>query len=265
MKVGIVFHGHVRSFRKTNISFKKNVLRVLSEAGHEHDIFMHTWDTEEFTTKTWHEGTKQNKDTDLDEIKSIYEPKGLIVEKQELQNVKKLIFDRPYSALKAVWLSAHKAIQMMEEQEEKQNFKYDCVIITRPDVQYFSKIFLDEIEDVSKTWQCQIFTKKAASDVLLYGNRNSVCRCIKGFYLNFDDLNSDKNIKKYRNNEYVFNDYIKTQTTINKSQYCMPRDWRILRSWWDEDHFEGHRKWDPSLAIKDIQQKKEYNFFKRGS
>ena len=265
MKVGILFHSHMRSFRSTHETFRVNVLDMLETAGHEYDIFVHTWDKEEFTTKTWHEGAKKIIDTNINEIIDIYKPKIVEVETQILDNVNKEIFGRPYSAIKAVWYSFHQAFKMMKENEEFNNIKYDAIIVTRPDVQHYSKIFLDELEDTSCVWQCQIFTKKGATDVLLYGGRANIEKSVNGFYLNFDELNSDENIKNYTNNEYIFNEYLKSQTLVKQSQYCMPRDWRILRSWWSKDEVVGHRKWDKALAIKAIECDLKYNYFRRNN
>jgi hypothetical protein len=265
VKVGILFHSHLRSFRNTQESFRVNVLDVLENAGHEYDIFVHTWDKEEFATKTWHEGAKKIIDTSLDEIVDIYKPKMVEVETQRLENLKKEIFGRPFTALKSVWYSFHRCFEMMKEYEKEHSIKYDVIIVTRPDVQHYSNIFLDELEDTNCVWQCQIFTKKGATDVLLYGGRDNIEKSVDGFYLNFDELNSDKNIKNYTNNEYIFNDYLESQTKVKKSQYCMPRDWRVLRSWWAKDETVGHRKWDKDLAVKDINSDAKYLYFRRSN
>lgn len=263
MKIGILFHSHLRSFRNTHESFKLNVLKELEKQGHEYDIFIHTWDKEEFSTKTWHEGAKEIKKTDFFEVLGTYKPRDLEVEVQNLKNNNREIFGRPYEALKAVWYSFYRSFKLMKKYEEKSGKKYDALIVTRPDVQHFSKIFIDEIETTNCVWQCQVFPKKAATDVLLYGGRDDIEKSLVGFYLNFDKLHSDQHIKKYNKNEYVFNDYLETKSTVKKSQYCMPRDWRILRSWWDKNKYIGNKKWDRELAIKDINAIEKYKFFRR--
>ena len=87
MNVAILFHSHLRSFRKTNDSFKNNVLDTLVMSNHSYDIFIHTWDKEEFTTKTWHEGAKEIIDTNLSEVIEIYNPKLIEIETQNLKTL----------------------------------------------------------------------------------------------------------------------------------------------------------------------------------
>jgi len=261
MKIAILFHGHLRSFRNTKDSFDEKVLNSLSSFGFEHDTFIHTWDKEEFLTKTWHEGAKTAITTSTDEVKKAYKPKGLSIEKQELKNTKD-IFGRPYDSFKSYWYSLYQAFMLMKNYEEKNQFKYDSIIVTRPDVQYFSNIFLSEIEKQDTLWQCQVYTKRAASDVLFYGNRDTIEKSIVLFYENFDDLHSDKNVSKYVNNEYIFNDFISFNCNVRQSKYCMPRDWRILRSWWKPTHAVGHKKWDKNLCEQDIKSNNKYKFYR---
>tara|TARA_R100000234_G_scaffold40732_1_gene24398 strand:- start:7694 stop:8497 length:804 start_codon:yes stop_codon:yes gene_type:complete len=263
MKVAILFHGHLRSFRKTCDSFNEKVVSPILQAGHSVELFMHTWDKEEFDTKTWHKGARDIVDTNLHEVEKLYGTKNILCETQKINNPNNIIFGRPYEALKLVWYSFYKAWFLMHE-HEKTNGAFDVVIATRPDVYHYTDIFLDELENTDHVWQTQIFTKKAASDVVIYGARENIYKCLIGFYQRFDELHKPEKINNVTNNEYIFNDFLAKTVNVKTSRYCMPVNWRILRSWWNIDHKEGHRKWDRDLALKDINKNEKYKYFRIG-
>ena len=52
-RIAILFHGHLRSYEVTAPFFKENVLNEIKKDNNHCDIFLHTWDEEEFTTKTF--------------------------------------------------------------------------------------------------------------------------------------------------------------------------------------------------------------------
>ena len=263
MRIAILLHAHLRSFRKTAAGFKKKVVMPLTTRGHSVKIFIHTWDKEEFETKTWHEGAREFKKTNTNEIEQYYEPESFLCEKQEIFNAEKLIFGRQYEAIKAPWHSLYKAWKLMEGFEEDAKSIFDMVVVTRPDVYHYSEIFMEEVEDITCMWQTQVFTKKAASDVFLYGGREWVEKALIGFYHNFDKIYTPEKINSCNNNEVLFNSYVAAASRIKKSKYCMPLDWRLLRSSWPVDHRVGHRKWDRALAGPFIEKEERYKFFRR--
>ena len=262
MRIAVLLHGHLRSFRNTAASFQERVVEPLCSAGHSVKLFMHTWDQEEFDTKTWHKGASDIKDVDIHEVLETYNIEEILCEKQIIQNPERTMFGRPYEAMKLVWYSFYESWKLMEK-HEKENDTFDIVIVTRPDVYHYSDIFLDEIEKPEHIWQTQVFTKKAASDVLLYGGREQVERGLVGFYKQFDDLYGTLNYAHVSNNEVVFNRYLEKVTSVKVSKYCMPVNWRILRSWWDIDHKEGHRKWDRELALEHINKNNRFIYFRQ--
>jgi len=265
LNIGIIFHGHLRSFRDTHQAFRVNVLNKLEHSGHKYKIFIHTWEKEEFTTKTWHEGAKEIKVTSLKEVKHCYKDCHVKIEKQVLKTNTRKIFGRSYEAIKSVWYSFYQSFLMLKDYENNNNIKFDAIIVTRPDVQHSSSIFLDELENLNYLWQCQVFAKKSASDVFLFGPSDFIEKALCQFYLNFDSLHKVEKLKKFNKNEHVFNEFIQSKVKVKTSQYCMPRDWRILRSWWTADHFVGNKKWDKKLAIKDISSNQKYIYFRRNN
>ena len=261
-KVAILFHGHLRSYETTAPLFNKNVVSHLRDNGFDVDVFLHTWDEEEFTTKTWHAGTKDVKKTEDQKIKNCYCPTKFKIEKQVLENTTRYMFTRPYSAIKSVWYSFHQSWKMMVENEKSNDKRYDYVIVTRPDVIHYSNFLIDELVQDEDLWQCQVYCNGAASDVLLYSSRDNIEKSVCKFYENFDYLHHPDNLQNTTWQEYTFNEFVKKLVSVKVSKYCMPRDWRIQRSWWDLDHKEGHRKWDKDLANEEIQNRKEYEYFK---
>ena len=263
----------MRSYQLTHPSFH-TALKELKEEFDLCDIFIHTWDMQEPKNTTWKypkfmkapENFK-NKIITKKDICNVYNPTKLIIEKQDIKQVKtekKPIKDKVYT-WKYIWYSFFKANELKKQYEAENNFKYDVVIKIRPDVQFFSNFFIDELKLNQKIWYCQIFKKRAASDIILFSSSENM-DCVSDFYLFFDDIWSNlsgKNNYRYnRKRECSFNDYLeKLEQPTVVSKFVMPRDWRLFRSWWQLDQQTQHEKWDRELAIKAIAADKRYSYF----
>ena len=55
MKIAIQLFGHLRTYKKCLPALKKHLLNK-----YDCDIFMHTWDTYNHNTKTWHKNKSKN-------------------------------------------------------------------------------------------------------------------------------------------------------------------------------------------------------------
>ena len=103
------------SFEKSYMYLQQNVL-----VNHTVDVFFHTW------------GTSQDKKNDL--IKT-YNPCSFVFEKQ-------IIFDSDFSesrgplrhSCKSRWYSCLKSVELKRKYEERYNFKYDFILVTRFDI-----------------------------------------------------------------------------------------------------------------------------------
>ena len=266
MKLAILLHGHMRSYEKTFSSYKK-VVKKLKKQFDTCDVFLHTWDTKEPNTRTWYPiPPDANGDVDEQEIKSMYAPTKMLMERQDIKEPNKTLFGICYEGLKYSAYSAYAANQLKEEHEKENNFTYDIVIKMRPDVEFYSDFFIDELKESDCIWICQQFTKRSAIDVIVFSNSeamNKICDYYKEFDSLMNNLDNISDEISGRNNEAVFDYYLNSLPETKKvSKYVMPRDWRLFRSWWPRNHQVGHRKWDRLLAIKEINQYKKYKYFR---
>ena len=267
MKLALLIHGHLRSYEKVYPSFKKNILDFLKKH-YEVDIFMHTWHLEEFKTKTWHNGYKgKDKHVDYKKVLELYNPKRLIIEKQNIENPKKTLFNgTPVESFRCMWYSVYQACQLKIDHEIATGTRYNVVMKVRPDVQYFNPPLLEELKQTDKLWMCQTFSKQAAIDVINFSsdeNMNKLCSVYANFekYFNSNFVQS----RGFERNESVFLQFLNdVNAPLEKSKYCMPRDWRLFRTHWELDHEEGVKKWDPALASYEIATDEKYKYFRLG-
>ena len=266
MKLAILLHGHMRSYEKTFSSYKK-MLRKLKKQFERCDVFLHTWDTKEPNTKTWHPIPPDINDVITeDTVQNMYTPTKMLLESQIIEKPNKTLFGICYEGLKYSAYSAYAANNLKKDFEKENNFVYDVVIKIRPDVEFYTDFFLEELQENDCIWTCQQFTKRSAIDVVVFSNSESMNK-VCDYYEKFDDLmkNLDKisNDLRSMNNESVFDYYLGCLAETKKvSKYVMPRDWRLFRSWWPRGHRVGHRKWDRMLATKEIDKFKKYEYFR---
>lgn len=118
------FGGLPVDFKRGYKHYKKHILDK-----NDCDVFIHSWSVQ-FEK----------------EVKEAYKPKKSIFEKQ-------IIFDKPNFLLKissknalrkhsiySRWYSTKKVIELKKEYERENNFKYDCVFLTRFDVAFFKDV-----------------------------------------------------------------------------------------------------------------------------
>ena len=274
MKLALLINGHLRSYKKTYPSFKKNVLDFLKKY-YELDIFMHTWNTEEFQTQTWHKGSdEKTRYIHHEELIELYNPKRLIIEKQNTEGFSGELFSgAPIQSHSQACYSLYQANKIRLDYQENTSTKYDIVLKVRPDIYYLNSPLPEELEQTDKLWLCQLFVKRAACDVIYFSNSenmNKVC----SFYnarKYFDP--SFRRTNNFTTNEHVFLKFLEDiKIPLETSKFCMPRDWLIFRSSWDiksEGSIETYdskyltEKWAPHLALNEINTNKKYRFFKR--
>lgn len=164
MKIAICFYGLVGSKADKNgtgvpldpeIAYKlnnKNIILNNKSAGHEVDVFIHSW-SHEFK----------------DELLSLYQPKASMIEKQkDFPTSKKIANNRDFSefvkmtfsvlkkpkkvfelvannkkeAFRAFsrWYSNKTVLNLKDEYENTNGFKYDCVMVIRLDVGFYTPL-----------------------------------------------------------------------------------------------------------------------------
>lgn len=164
MKIAVCFYGLVGSKADKNgagipldpaIAYNLNNENIISnnkQEGHEVDVFIHSW-SHEFK----------------DELVSLYQPKASLIEKQKefpasnkisnnrdfselvkmtfsvLKKPKKLfklITDNKREAFRACsrWYSNKAVLNLKDDYEKKNGFEYDCVMVIRLDVGFYTKL-----------------------------------------------------------------------------------------------------------------------------
>lgn len=144
-RIAIQLFGHLRTFEYTFEMFKKNVLEANSRDGYEVDIFIHTWDELDHSTVSYRnpDGEPLTDKTllpsDIDMAKKLYQPKGFSIQPQR-QHEEILIdekighFKRSIKGCVNMAYTLYSSSELRREYEQKNNVKYDWVIVTRPDV-----------------------------------------------------------------------------------------------------------------------------------
>ena len=164
MKTAVVLFGFLRTFDKTAKSLIKHVLTP-----NDADLFIYAPEQTGSLNISWNKmtnnDTKTGKHTTTESIKNIY---GTYLKKFELWNYDENIFNKylkddiqiianiiPIRVF-SMFYHIKKSLELMEIYEQENNFKYDNIILTRPDLAFYSTI------DVSKLNLNQINCSKYA-------------------------------------------------------------------------------------------------------
>ena len=260
-KIAFLLHGHMRSFEFTHQSFNA-VLNDL-KTKYECDVFIHTWNELEPRTPTWHEGylKVQSIDVDEDRILSIYDPVRCLVEKQDIKNPDRTIFhNQCEEGVLYAQYSRYKVNELKKQYEKLHDFRYDIVIVSRPDIIYYQNFLHEELQNHEFLWVSQVFLG-GGSDILFASNSEKIDKVCE-FYNHFHETPKSHNV------ESTLENYLRTVNLQKKtSRYCMPRDWKITRSWWGEDKnpspgTSDHRIWDKNVGTREIDQNNQYAYFR---
>ena len=133
-KIAIQLFGHLRTYKKCFPALKKHLLNK-----YNCDIFIHTWDTIDHNTKTWHKNKCKNaiEKVNKNEIVSLYHPKTIKIEKQISNNLGVLTANnRQISILgiTSMFYSMQQVNELRRQYEIENSVKYDFVICLRPDI-----------------------------------------------------------------------------------------------------------------------------------
>ena len=261
-RLAFLFFGHMRSYKFTHPSFS-NIINDLKKE-YECDTFIHTWDYLEPQTSSHHDShlKLQPEHIDKSQITSLYSPIDILVETQTIKNPNKTIFNNQCEdGVLYAQYSRYMVNELKRQYEKLNNFEYDVVIMSRPDIIYYQNFLHSELKDSESLWVCQVYLGHA-SDILYFSNSkniNNVCK----FYRHFDSTPKSDNL------EATWEKYLDTLTLNRKvSKYCMPRDWKITRTWGGEDKnpSPGHPTnliWDKTTGTREINENESYKYFRR--
>lgn len=138
-KVAVQIYGHLRTYTECAPNLKK----FFSDK-YDCDIFIHTWDTLDHTTKAWH---KLNEGRDVIElnttqiemtIRDLYNPKIITVEKQIPCDFGNITDDygQSYSiyGIYCMMQTMKKVNNLRIQYQKNHSVNYDFVVFTRPDI-----------------------------------------------------------------------------------------------------------------------------------
>jgi len=266
-RLAFLLFGHMRSYEITNTSFRR-VLGLLNKT-YDCDVFIHTWNYMEPETPTWHDGPSKlkNKPISTDEIVSIYNPKTMLIEKQKIKNPNHtVLINQCYEGLKYSTYSRYKANELKKQHEKDTGLKYDVAIMSRPDVIYYTNFLEEELARPEMLWLCQVFCNGAANDIISFSSSSNIDKLCQ-YHFSYDTILFENN---FQNNEGTFNYYIDSLGIDTKvSKYCMPRDWKITRSWWSKDYnpppeyAHDPMTWSQSAGADEINNNEQYTYFRR--
>jgi len=134
MKVAVQLYGHLRTYKKCFSSLKRHLLDK-----HDCDIFVHTWDTVDHNTPTWHKYCSENaiKKIEEKEIISLYHPKLLKIETQLPKDLGVLTANKNQISvfgIQSMFYSMKSVNDLRQKYEKDKNIQYDFVIFIRPDI-----------------------------------------------------------------------------------------------------------------------------------
>jgi hypothetical protein len=261
-KLAFLFFGHMRSYRFTHQSFSTIMSNLSKE--YDCDTFIHTWDELEAPTRSHHDANLRtpHEIVDKSEIVSLYNPVDILIETQVIENPNKVIFhNQCEEGVLYAQYSRYMVNELKKQYEKLNNFKYDVVIMSRPDIIYYQKFLDSELKSPELLWLGQVYLG-GASDIVYFSSSENIDSACE-FYKHFNSTPKSHNL------ETTWENYLNT-LKINKkvSKYCMPRDWKITRSWWGEDKnpSPGHPTdliWDRPTGTKEINENEFYKYFRR--
>lgn len=138
-KIAVCFFGHLRSYKKCAPFLRKNFLNY-----YDCDLFMHTWETLDHSTKTWHNLKKIEGSTNKDDIiKSYGKFNGIKIEKQNVEDIGVLRIIKNYQGkentisifgILSMFHSIVESINLQKKYSIEHNIKYNYILFIRPDI-----------------------------------------------------------------------------------------------------------------------------------
>tara|TARA_R100000008_G_scaffold86076_1_gene77790 strand:+ start:439 stop:1167 length:729 start_codon:yes stop_codon:yes gene_type:complete len=233
MKKALLISGHLRTFKSCFPLLKENLLDVV-----ELDVFIHTWDQLESTTKSWHNQHMTNKHVTEDLaclIRDLYRPKKMKIQPQIDFGKDGTLADANMSlnGLRNMTYGFQSVYELLKEYEQENKKKYDRLMKIRPDIllkHKFSEDFFN-IQDNSilffgnkspvptRPVPRKFYHNFRALDIMSICSNDSASEGVYGLYANFDkyykkstfnhspylDLVLDKNINFDISRDYMYN------------------------------------------------------------
>ena len=137
MKIAVQMFGHLRTYKKCASMLKKHLLD-----NYDCDVFMHTWDSVDHMTQTWHNyrisPDKKLTPSELEkEVRKSYSITDMKMEKQivkDLGTINAIGKDISLFGMKSMLHGISEATRLREKFQKQHKIKYDFVLTIRPDI-----------------------------------------------------------------------------------------------------------------------------------
>lgn len=149
MKIAIQIFGHMRTFKRCYPYLQKYLLGC-----YDCDIYIHTWDTINHSTKTWHKNTGNSfkKIIAKDDIELVFNKKKqlkkVLIEKQSSKDMGEVLASNKAISIRGIvsmYLSMYKVNKLREEYAQEHGISYDYVIMLRADILIKKLVSIEEI------------------------------------------------------------------------------------------------------------------------
>lgn len=212
LKIAVQLYGHLRTFETCAPALRRHLLDR-----YDSDVFIHTWDRTEHTTRSWYADSLRAEPDEVDatilaKVSELYAPKSIKVETQDFLDVPGHFGTHPeiqisLQGLKYMTYGQYQANLLRETYQQENGLSYDYVVVTRPDIMPLVDLDLAAFQhEFSFNSRCSIHlihwskTKKCgqkflnypyAGDVLYFATPDTisdVCRLYLSFERYYRDI-----------------------------------------------------------------------------
>ena len=209
-KVAVVLSGNLRTFEKTANSFFTNYLGNLKD---KTDVFIHTYDNIGNIDSYNNESISDIKTIDkLSEINLLYNPKDILIDSAEDsskiidefvsniqidQSTKNNFRGGNLKAYSSMYYSMKKSLELMENYESKNNFKYDVIIRLRSDLMFLKPFDFSKAIDKILLPNVGKYYTGGMNDQFAIGNNHDM-KIYLSLYDNLQNYFKNKVLKIFR-------------------------------------------------------------------
>lgn len=137
-KIAVILIGHFRSFDRVYKSFLKELESVA------HDFYLHTWSTQNATTKSWHDILEKPQNLTSEQIsllKSLDSNVEIETQTFTLKELKDCINKKPKKAIVYLFQALQKCLKRIKDPSQ-----YDYILVSRYDVDVINKLCLSQLK-----------------------------------------------------------------------------------------------------------------------
>lgn len=234
--LAIEMSGHMRSFEITHPSFNKLLENL--KIKYECSLFIHTWNRSDSESQTYYDRppTFSTKEISGDIIENIYSPESYTIEEQKPRPDRIVLHRQSLSGLYYSEYSKYMANRLKINSGKK----FDYTICLRPDLHFYNTSI--EIKG-DKLWMGSVKHSGGATDAVCLSSSDIIDKA-RQYFLEYEHYLSTYTLG---NNECYFIQYLlNNNIPYELTNYYMPYDWKIVRSWWKTvDDYEFNRAtWD---------------------